>query len=130
MTRSGGLASHSDASYDLAYHLRYNGLGSPVALDWGFDATVRFLSEGTVTPIEVFGYGSPTTPDENFARLGGFLENPDVVYLLHTAGQEAFAGRRERFIDAATARGLTPHLEKVFSQRDGTPLIELWRVLP
>src|SRR5690606_29828488 len=44
LARSGGLSDHSDASYDLAYYLRYNGLGAPVALDWGMDATVRYLS--------------------------------------------------------------------------------------
>jgi hypothetical protein len=55
LTRSGGLGDHSDVNYHLAYHLRYNGLGAPLALDWGFDAPVRYLSEGAVTPIEIFG---------------------------------------------------------------------------
>ena len=45
---SGGLADHSDASYHLAYHLRYNGFGAPIVLDWGIDAPVRYLTEGTV----------------------------------------------------------------------------------
>ncbi|MCH9663364.1 MAG: hypothetical protein K0U66_06880, partial [Gammaproteobacteria bacterium] len=35
LQRSGGLADHSDATYQLAYHLRYNGMGAPIALDWG-----------------------------------------------------------------------------------------------
>ncbi len=38
LAQSGGLADHSDANYQLAYHLRYNGLGAPIALDWGMDA--------------------------------------------------------------------------------------------
>ncbi|MBW7885339.1 MAG: hypothetical protein H3C34_22450 [Caldilineaceae bacterium] len=131
LSRSGGLADHSDASYHLAYHLRYNGMGAPVALDWGMDAPVRFLSQGTVTPIEIFGYGSPAAPDEDFeARLTEFLGNLDNVYLLHAPGFTVFQGRRERFLAAAAARGLTPELEKQFSQRDGVPVFEIWKVLP
>jgi hypothetical protein len=129
LVRSGGLADHSDASYHLAYHLRYNGLGAPVVLDWGLDAPVRFLSENTVRPIEIFGYASPAAPDENFlARLEPFLGNPDNVYLLHAPGQTVFAGRRELFLQAVAARGQTAALERTFTQRDGTPLLELWRV--
>jgi len=129
LTRSGGLADHSDASYHLAYYLRYNGLGAPVALDWGLDAPVRYLSEGTVTPIEIFGYDSLAAPDSDFAkRLALFLDNPDNVYLLHTAGQEIFAGRRELFFAQARQHGRQPNREATFAQRDGLVLVELWRL--
>ena len=129
LAQSGGLADHSDASYHLAYHLRYNGLGAPVALDWGMDATVRYLSENTVRPIEIFGYESPAAPDEQFVeRLGIFLGNPDNIYLLHAPGQTVFAGRREVFLAEVAARGQRVTLERTFTQRDGTPLYELWRV--
>jgi hypothetical protein len=129
LTQSGGLADHSDATYHLAYHLHYNGLGAPVALDWGMDAPVRFLSENSVRPIEIFGYESPQAPDEDFGtRLDSFLGNPDNVYLLHAPDQTVFAGRREAFLAAVAARGLTLTLERSFTQRDGTLLYELWRV--
>jgi len=131
LTRSGGLGDHSDLSYHLAYHLRYNGLGAPIALDWGFDAPVRYLSEGAVTPIELFGYGSPVAPDPAFGeRLRSFLGNPDNVYLLHTPAATSFQGRREEFFAAVNQAGLQAHLETTFAQRDGVPLVELWRVLP
>jgi hypothetical protein len=131
LAASGGLADHSDASYHLAYHLRYNGLGAPIALDWGMDAPVRFLSENTVRPIEIFGYASPDAPDADFeARLALFLDNPDNVYLLHAPGQTVFGGRREVFMAAVAARGQVATLERTFAQRDGTPLYELWRVGP
>lgn len=129
LTRSGGLADHSDATYHLAYHLRYNGMGAPIALDWGMDAPVRFLSENSVRPIEIFGYESPQVPDDGFGtRLDSFLGNPDNVYLLHVPDQTVFAGRRELFLAEAAARGLTATLESSFTQRDGTPLYEVWRV--
>lgn len=131
LARSGGLADHSDAAYHLAYYLRYNGLGAPIALDWGLDAPVRFLSEGTVTPIEIFGYDDLTAPDAAFpARLGPFLENPRNVFLLHAAGQEIFRGRREAFLQQAGLHGAQAELAATFSQRDGTALVELWRLAP
>jgi hypothetical protein len=129
---SGGLADHSDASYHLAYYLQYNGMGSPIALDWGLDAPVRYLTNGAVTPIEIFGYASPAAPDADFgARLASFLENPDNRYLLHAPSATVFAGRREAFLQAAQALGYRTALEQQFGQRDGTPLYEIWRaVLP
>lgn len=130
LTRSGGLADHSDVSYHLAYHLQYNGLGAPIALDWGFDAPVRYLSQGTVTPLEIFGYRSPTAPDPEFAqRLHLFLGNPANVYLLHTPAATIFRGRREQFLAAVQQDDRQAHLEATFAQRDGTPIVELWRVL-
>lgn len=128
LAQSGGLADHSDAGYHLAYYLRYNGMGAPLALDWGIDATVRFLTEGAVTPIEIFGYTSPDAPDAQFEqRLTLFLENPDNVYLLHSEQATVFKGRRERFFAAVTAQGRTPVLERRFLQRDGTALYEIWK---
>lgn len=131
LTRSGGLADHSDATYHLAYHLQYGGLGAPIALDWGLDAPVRYLSGGTVTPVEIFGYERLDAPDDGFAeRLAPFLENPDNVYLLRAPGQTVFAGRREAFLAAVSARNAVAEMERDFTQRDGTPIFELWRVQP
>jgi hypothetical protein len=104
-------------------------LGAPIALDWGFDAPVRYLSQGTVRPIEIFGYASPVAPDEGFeTRLAHFLPNSNNVYLLRAAEQSVFAGRREAFLDTVAAAGRTAEVESHFSQRDGTVLFEVWRV--
>ncbi|MEM7131130.1 MAG: hypothetical protein AAF702_32715 [Chloroflexota bacterium] len=129
LNETGGLADHSDATYHLAYHLRYNGLGAPIVLDWGMDAPIRFLSQGTVRPIEIFGYDSPLAPDEGFVeRVGVFLDNPHNVYLLHASNATVFAGRREQFLALAKERGLLAQQEATFAQRNGIPLFELWRV--
>lgn len=129
LARSGGLSDHSDATYQLAYYLRHQGLAEPVALDWGMDATVRYLSENSVRPIEIFGYESPSVPDAGFAdRVALFLSDPDRVYLLHAPGQTVFQGRREAFTTAVRAAGMEIVPLEIFRQRDGTPLFELWRV--
>ena len=128
LNRSGGLADHSDASYHLAYYLRHKGLGAPIALDWGIDAPVRFLSQGSVTPIEIFGYDSVAEPDADFEeRLALFLPNPDNVYLLRAEAQTVFRGRRQLFLDAVAEQARTAVLVQTFAQRDGTPLFEVWR---
>jgi hypothetical protein len=130
LAQSGGLGDHSDASYHLAYHLRYNGMGAPIALDWGMDAPVRYLSEGAVTPIEIFGYASPAAPDAEFAEPAGALsgKSGQRTYLLHSEDATVFQGRAEVFFDSVAAQGLTAVRQQVISQRDGTPLYEIWKV--
>ncbi len=130
LTSSGGLVDHSDASYHLASDLRYGGMGAPIVLDWGMEAPVRFLSEGRVRPIEIFGYSSLSEPDEAFIqRIEPFLHNVDNVYLLRTPGNEVFRGRREVLARMVGERGGRLERENVYSQQDGTPLYERWRVL-
>jgi hypothetical protein len=131
LAQSGGLLDHSDASYHLAYHLERNGMGAPIALDWGFAAPVRYLSRGTVTPLEIFGYASPQGPDAGYSeRLRAFLANPNNVYLLHAPGTTVFSGRREILFAECAALGLRLVLEREFHQRDGAPLYEIWRAEP
>ena len=131
LTESGGLADHAAETYDLAYFLRYNGMGAPVALDWGLDATVRFLSQGAVTPIEIFGYDSTTEPDADFVnRLQLFLPNTETVYLLRPPEQTVFTGRRAIFFAEASTVGLSPQRLQQFTQSDGVVLAEVWRLVP
>ena len=131
LRHSGGLADHSDASYQLAYHLQTRGQHAPVILDWGIGAQVRFLSAGVVKPIEIFGYGSLQEADAGFSqRLAGFLEHPHNAYVLHAPDQTVFRGRRQLFLATSAAQGLQPVLQQTFRQRDGTPLYEIWQVEP
>lgn len=68
LAETGGLASHSDAVQALAQWLDQEGVMQPVALDWGIDAPVRYLTENRVRPLEVFGYEDIDVPDAGFAR--------------------------------------------------------------
>lgn len=129
LARSGGLVDHSDASYHLAFDLRHGGLGAPIVLDWGMEAPIRFLSAGSVRPIEIFGYASLLEPDEGFdQRIEPFLDNVDNVYLLRAPGNELFQGRREVFERIVAARNGRLQREQVYAQLDGTPLYERWRI--
>jgi alpha-beta hydrolase superfamily lysophospholipase len=46
LAQSGGLGDHSDASYHLAYHLRYNGMGAPIGARLGHGRTGALSERG------------------------------------------------------------------------------------
>ncbi|MCX6031195.1 MAG: glycosyltransferase family 39 protein [Chloroflexi bacterium] len=128
LAASGGHAGHSDAIGDLAGYLAAGGLSAPVTLDWGIDAPVRFLTTGKVNPIEVFGYAPVDAPDDGFAaRVSGFLDNPDNIYLAHASEATVFQGRVEALRKLAAGRGLTLHEEIRFAERSGRPLFVIYR---
>ncbi|HXF63156.1 MAG TPA: hypothetical protein VNK95_16135, partial [Caldilineaceae bacterium] len=54
--------------------------------------------------------------------------NPQNRYLLHAPAQTVFQGRREAFQEQAAALGLAAEPVARFSQRDGSPLFEVWQV--
>ncbi len=65
---SGGHVTHSDAIDRLAGWLDERKVKQPVALDWGIDAPVRFLTENRVEPLEIFGYDRMDAPDAGFEK--------------------------------------------------------------
>ena len=130
LTVSGGHAAHSDASYALAGYLAADGPAAPVALDWGIDAPVRFLTAGRVSPIEVFGYERLDAADAAYAaRVGTFLDRPDTLYLAHAAENTVFGGRVEALAALAAERGLTLREEARFAERSGRPLFVIYRAV-
>lgn len=126
LARSGGYAAHSDASYKLARHLQDQGVASPLAMDWGIDATVQFLTSGAVNPIELFGYEwEPTEAFEE--RLASFLLNPDNLYIFHSPGETVFH-RRQAFDRLVLEMGMVSRVEEVILDRSGKSIFVLVRV--
>ncbi|MFB0535546.1 MAG: ArnT family glycosyltransferase [Anaerolineae bacterium] len=126
LARSGGHAAHSDASYELARYLQGQGVASPLAMDWGIDATVQFLTLGAVNPIEIFGY--EWEPDEAFEeRLERFLPNPDNLYIFHSPGETIFR-RRQAFDRLVVQIGKVSRVEEVILDRSGKSIFVLVRV--
>lgn len=116
---SGGFSAHSDAIYRLAAYLDEQGYLAPVALDWGIDAPVRFLTQNRVQPVDVFGYDRMDAPDPDFMdRLAPYLDNPETVYVAPPRNKAVFKGRLE-MIDALTAKGSVWVEQIRFSQRSG-----------
>jgi hypothetical protein len=127
---SGGYAAHSDAIYPLAAFLAQREPSAPLALDWGIDAPVRFLTAGRVNPIEVFGYERLDGPDAGFAgRVAPFLDNPHNLYVAHAGEFVVFRGRVEALEQAAAARGLRLAEAARFGERSGRPLFLVYRLV-
>jgi hypothetical protein len=103
--RSGGVADHSDVSYHLAYYLRFHGLGAPIVLDWGLAAPVRYLSAGTVTPIEIFGYTQLAQPDAEFSqRLQLFFgQSTERLFTSHSGSHNLCWAERSTATSSAGA---------------------------
>ena len=128
LAASGGHGSHSDAIYALAEYLDRAGVSAPVALDWGLDAQIRYLTAGRVQPTEVFGYDSFDAPDPGYAeRMNQLLDNPGTLYLAHLPEYTVFRERINTLADLASKRGMTLRQRALYTERDGTPLIIMYR---
>ena len=92
----GGKGDHTQASYTLVQYLEDHGMTRVVAMDWGIQDVVQFLSQGEINPPEVFGYERRDDVDEAFAiRVRQLLDDPQVVYVFRV--QPHFLNRWERF---------------------------------
>jgi hypothetical protein len=128
---SGGYSAHSDAVYALAESLDREGASAPLALDWGLQAPVRFLTAGRVNPIEVFGYDRMDAPDAGFAeRMSGFLNDRNNLYLAHMPDASVFRGRVDALKALAASKGLALEEQGRFAERSGHPLFVLYRAVP
>jgi Dolichyl-phosphate-mannose-protein mannosyltransferase len=131
LSNSGGYSAHSDAVYGLAASLDREGFTSPLALDWGLAAPVRFLTAGRVNPDEVFGYDRMDAPDAGFTeRMSRSLDDPDSLYLAHMPDVTVFRGRVDALKALAATRGLELDEEDRFAERSGHPLFVLYRATP
>lgn len=126
LARTGGLATHSDAIGRLAGSLDDQGVQQPLALDWGIDAQVRFLTANRVRPLEIFGYERLDTPDPGFAdRAGKFLSDPTRLFIVHSPEETVFQGRRAALEDLAAAQGLKLATQEVIHDRSGRAMFEV-----
>lgn len=120
LTRSGGLASHSDAIERLAQWLDARAVRQPIVLDWGIEAQVRFLTSNRVQPLEIFGYESLDAPDPAFTdRAGKFIDDPTRLYVLRMPAQTVFQGRGPALEALAAQHGLKLMIRDSIYDRSG-----------
>ncbi|HEY64352.1 MAG TPA: hypothetical protein G4O02_07240 [Caldilineae bacterium] len=128
---TGGHSSHSDAIYELAEYLDGEADSPIVALDWGMDAPVQFLTAGRVDPVELFGYERLDAPDPGFqGRLAPYLAQPGTLYLFHPPEDTVFRGRWEALEALARNNGHRLVVERVIRERTHRPLFVIARVVP
>lgn len=128
LAASGGHVTHSDAIDRLAGWLDEQEVKQPVALDWGIDAPVRFLTENRVEPLEIFGYDRLDAPDSGFEqRAAQFLPDLSRYYIARMPENTVFAGRREALQAAAAAKGLELTVVEAFYDRSGKTMFVVLR---
>jgi len=126
LERTGGLTAFSDAIYPLAEYLDEHRYNAPYALDWGMRPNVMLLTEGRVTPLEI--YGQTLDPGAGFDRaVMQALGEERPVFLSQTEVSSAFP-RLDRFRELVAEQGGDVVLERVFTQRDGVPAYYLLAV--
>ncbi len=131
LAASGGFATHSDAIGRLAAYLDDKGYATPVALDWGIDAPVRFLTAGRVAPLEIFGYERLDATDKGFAgRVAPLLQDSNTVYVGHRPDKAVFQGRVEAMAELAAREKRLWLQEAWFSDRSGEVSFIIYRAIP
>lgn len=125
LSDSGGLVNHSDAIYRLADYLAQKG-EKTVAMDWGLATSLQLLTQGRVNPEEIFGYSPEADPGFPH-RLYPHLVGGPQLFLFHTPGFTVYP-RFEAFQELVTRLGQRAILEQRFAQRDGSPLLLVYRV--
>jgi hypothetical protein len=129
LARTGGLSTHSDAINGLAAKLDEQGASQPLALDWGIEAQVRYLTGNRVQPLEIFGYERLDEPDGGFAgRAGQFLDEPGRFFLLRAPEETVFQGRREALEALVAEAGRMLEAQETIYDRSGRAVFEIWRI--
>ena len=129
LAESGGNVTHSDAINRLASWLDERDVAQPVALDWGIDAPVRYLTAESGTNRWRFSATSGwMLPDPGFEqRAAQFLADPSRLYIVRLPENTVFAGRREAMEALAAARGLKLTVVEAFYDRSGKTMFVILR---
>jgi len=123
----GGKGDHTQASYTLVQYLQSNGMTQVVAMDWGIQDPVQFLSQGEIHPSEIFGYERHDDVDAAFSlRARQLLDDPQVVYVFRV--QPHFLNRWERFQELVQQDGKRVVEEKLIYDWSAMPIFRLVRV--
>ena len=123
----GGKADHTHASYRLADYIKDHQMQDVIAMDFGIQDVVQFLTAGEVNPPEIFGYLDRQKPDPAFAiRVREQFERPEAVYVFRET--PVFAQRWETFEAIAAEDGKTVVEETVIYDWSAIPIYRLVRV--
>jgi len=129
LTVSGGLGDHSDAVYDMADWLAQHATDRPVvAMDWGLSAPVTFLTAGTVTPVEVFGYGWGDVRRFD-AIISAHLQPRSAIFLWRAPDIVIF-DRSPAFKLLYQPQNLEEDILAAFYDRSGKPLYGATELVP
>ena len=91
-------------------------------MDWGFYEPIRLLHKGkTDSCVSV----DPTNSPVEFKKM---IDLPGAVFMTHVTGLEFEPGVNERFFAGARSYGYEPTARRVFYDRNGRPIIEIFKL--
>jgi hypothetical protein len=129
LARIGGIGDHTSASYKLVDYMRAQDITHVVAMDWGIQDVVQFLSEGQLNPPQLSSYEDPQAEDAAFIlRVQEQLDEPDTVYIFHAG--PVFENRWETFQEIVSQEGRAVDEIKIIHDRAAIPIFRLVRVPP
>jgi 4-amino-4-deoxy-L-arabinose transferase-like glycosyltransferase len=121
VARTGGRGGWSDAIYALDAALANDLRGRPIiAMDWGFNRNLEFLSNLKRKPTELFETRPQPSPKFNDVSSVA-LRDPANLYLFHTPAHTFFKGHWEVFEREAQKAHKALRLAATFGERDGAP---------
>jgi hypothetical protein len=127
LKRIGGIGDHTSASYALVQYLEQQEIDDVVAMDWGIQDVIQFLSEGEINAPQLSSYEDVHQEDGAFAlRVREHLDHPDTVYVFHVG--PVFKNRWEAFQHLAEQEGRTPVEIKIVHDRAAIPIFRLVHV--
>jgi hypothetical protein len=129
LSRIGGKGDHTQASYRLVEYLQANGITDVIAMDYGIQDVIQFLTAGEINPPEIFGYDDREQPDSAFAiRVRERLQDPEATYVFRV--QPLFQRRWEAFQEIAQAAGRKVIEEAVIYDWSARPIYRVVRAAP
>jgi len=125
--QDGGRGLTSSQIYSLAKYLEERPELHPVAMDWGFQNQIYYLTKGIVLPDCIHGWwpkgGSP--PDEFTKAVSQRLVNSNNVFIFFAPGKGKF-DRYPQVERIAENSKIVLHLKKIFYERDRTVAYRLY----
>ena len=126
LVTNGTTVIWTDAVYPLFNYLDSVSGSRIVTTDWGYATTLCLLSDGEM-PLDDISYTllGPSVADAAWIR--SLIEDPQNVFVDHTAPDEQFPAAREHLASIAAQAGRTAEVIAVIRDRNRRPRFEIAR---
>jgi len=100
--------------------------------DWGMWNTLAMMHQGRLPIVGVDDLfpANPMPDGERDEMLRKIFTNRGAIFVGHVAGQEVFAGLRERIERTAETAGLGKQVVELVPDSNGRPMFEIFRLIP
>lgn len=123
LAETGGRGVWSDAIYDLTGYLQHRCLTQRCFIgDWGIGTQVLTLSGGMLAVEEFFW---PYLQGGDPVALGSLVRTEPALFIFYADPYVNFSRPKRLFWAAAREADRRVAIERIFNERDGTPVIEV-----